>query len=218
MIYLIHGQNQVDSRRFLIRLKSGYQNIEIISGKNLTVKEFQKTLRGLSHHLFGGRSALLIEYFDGNWQVFPRKLPAGVDVILWSVKKIPLSQLRVKSFLFDQIKKPSVFKLSDAVLFKEEKQALITASQLLSTKEPTEKIIGVIARGFYLVYCAKVDSLVGSELPTFAQKKIQEQAKLWSRPSLKRALIYLLGVDLALKEGAKAEATLTTFISRAISF
>ena len=214
MIYLIHGQNQVDSRRFLVRLKSNYQNIESISGKHLAGEDLKRTLPKFSHSLFGDKSALLIEGFKGEWQIIPKKLPEGLDIILWAEDKIDLGNVKVKNFLFHAVTKANGFKLADAILFKREKEALMLAAELISTKEPNEKIIGALRRGFYLVYCAKEDTLTGTQLATFAQKKFKDQSKLWSKTALKKALIYLLWSDVALKEGAKADLVFTSFVSR----
>ena len=214
MIYLIHGQNQVDSRRFLSKLKSNYQNIESISGKHLAGEDLKRTLPKFSHSLFGDKSALLIEGFKGEWQIIPKKLPEGLDIILWAEDKIDLGNVKVKNFLFHAVTKANGFKLADAILFKREKEALMLAAELISTKEPNEKIIGALRRGFYLVYCAKEDTLTGTQLATFAQKKFKDQSKLWSKTALKKALIYLLWSDVALKEGAKADLVFTSFVSR----
>ena len=64
------------------------------------------------------------------------------------------------------------------------------------------------------MYCAKENTLTGTQLATFAQKKFKDQSKLWSKTALKKALIYLLWSDVALKEGAKADLVFTSFVSR----
>jgi len=217
MIYLIHGQNQVDSRRFLIRLKSTYQDIQQIPGKGLSDKIFKEALSRISHHLFGGKTTLLIEGFDGNWQIFPERLPDDIDLILWSDKKLEVGKGPVKNFLFDRSQKATNFKLADAILFRDEKQALVLSSQILKTKEPTEKIIGAVARGLVLAYCAKENSLQNSNLASFAREKIEDQAKLWTKAALKKALLRLLIADVALKEGAKNHLVLTSFINQVVS-
>ncbi len=214
MIYLIHGQDQVDSRRYLIRLKSSYENVEAVSGRNLGKAELEKAFQQASHHLYATKAAFLIEYFSGEWGIFPKKLPSGVDIILWADKKIDLGMVQVKNLSFDRVKKPTAFKLSDAILFRKEREALTIAAQLLAIKEPPEKIIGAIGRGLYLVYAAKSGSLQTAQLPKFAKEKILDQAGLWSKLALKKALIYLLRSDLSLKEGAKSPQVFTTLISR----
>ncbi|MDP2721086.1 MAG: hypothetical protein Q8O75_04050 [bacterium] len=218
MIYLVHGQNQVDSRRFLIRLKNGYQNIETINAKNLGEKKLQNIFRQVSHPIFKGKSALLIEHFAGNWKGFPKKTPEDFDIILWADEKIQVGPLPVKNLLFNKLQKASAFKLVDALLFKNERSAQVLLFELLFAKEPTEKIIGALARSFFLVYCAKRGSLHNINLPLFAKEKIQDQAKGWSQAGLKKTLVQLLGVDLALKEGAQAKPVLTAFISRVVSY
>ena len=217
MIYLIHGENQVDSRRFLIKLKDNYRDIQNISGKNLNSQYFKQKLVEASKPLFGGNSAFLIENFDGNWEIFPEKLPETLDLILWSNQKLMTSQAPVlKNFLFDKAIKPSAFKLSDSILFKDEKDAQIVLSKLLSAKEPTEKIIGALLRGLFLVYCAK-ESLEELQIPSFAKEKLKEQAKNWSKSQIRNVILQLLKMDLMLKEGKKTQIVFSNFISQVIS-
>ena len=216
MIYLIHGANQVDSRRFLIRFKSNYQDVQNIPGKNLSSSLLQEKLGQASHHLFGGKSAFLIENFSGDWGIFPKRLPEGLDIILWSEEKIEMGDSRVKSFLFDQQRKATAFKLADAILFKNEKEAQVLAWQLLVSKEPPEKIVGAALRGLLLAFCAK-ETLRGVSIPPFVRKKAEEQAKFWSRQNLKRAILELLRAEIALKEGRTASLVFAHLIHRVVS-
>jgi len=217
MIYLIHGANQVESRRFLIRFKGNYQDIQNIPGKNLNSSLLQEKLRIASHHLFGGKSAIVIENFSGDWKIFPKKLPEGLDIILWSEEKIEIRDSRVKSFLFDQLRRATAFKLADALLFKKEKEAQILAWQLLAAKEPPDKIVGAILRGLVVAYCAKEGPSI-SQLPFFAKQKAVEQAENWSKLALKKAILALLRADLSIKEGRAALSVFSQFISQTIYF
>ncbi len=218
MIYLIHGQNQVDSRRFLSKLKSNYQNIEHFSGKTQTSNEIKNFFSKISHPLFGSKSAVLIENFSGDWKSLPPNIPPNLDILLWSTQKILSTPNSVKNILFDKISSLTVFKLADAILYRREKEALIISAGLLDQKEKPEKIIGACARGIYLVYCAKVESLKNADLMKFARQKIEDQAKLWSKNSLRKALLQLVKLDLSLKEGLKAQPAFTLFISKTVSF
>ena len=120
--------------------------------------------------------------------------------------------------MFNRAFQASTFKLADAILFRSEKEAQIIASQLLASKEPIEKILGILNRSFYLVYCEKEKSLKGEDLHSFVQEKIVDQARMWTKSGLKKALVYLLRVDLELKEGLKTNIALPLFIGRITSF
>lgn len=218
MIYLIHGTNTVDSRRCLIALKQNYENIEIINGKKLKAGDLAKNFSQISHNLFGKNSATLIEYFNGDWKLVPEKPPKGLDLIIWADEKLRPPKVNVKNFVFNRAAQASTFKLADAILFKNEKEAQISASQLLASKEPVEKILGTLNRSFYLVYCEKEKSLKDDNLHSFVREKIKEQAKMWSKSGLKKALVHLLRADLDIKEGLKANLALPLFIGRVISF
>lgn len=218
MIYLIHGTNTVDSRRYLIAMKQNYENIETINGKKLKEEEIAKNFSQISHNLFGKNSAILIEYFNGDWKLVPEKLPRGLDLIVWSDEKVRLPKVSVKNFVFNRAFQASTFKLADAILFKNEKEAQVIASQLLASKEPVEKILGTLNRSFYMVYCEKEESLKDENLHSFVLEKIRDQARMWSKSGLKRALLHLLRVDLDVKEGLKADLALPLFIGRVASF
>jgi len=217
MIYLIHGTNSVDSRRYLITMKQNYENIETIRGKKIKTEAILKYFSQISHNLFGKNSAVLVEYFNGDWKLVPKELPKGTDLILWSEEKIRTSNIKVKNFVFNRSFQANTFKLADAILFKNEKEAQIIASQLLASKEPVEKILGTLNRSFYMVYCEKEGSLKGENLHSFVLEKIGDQAKMWTKAGLKRALVYLLRVDLDLKKGSKANTALPLFIGRIAS-
>lgn len=215
MIYLIHGTNQVDSRRFLVRLKTDYEDIQNIPGKNLNKKVLEEKLKMANQYLFGGKSAFLIENFSGDWSVFPKNLPESLDLILWASEKIEVGNKKVKSFLFDQKKKANAFRLTDAILFRDEKEAFATATQLLLEKEPTEKIVGAILRGLLLAFCAK-ENLSELPLAPFARQKVEDQAKFWSKSGLKRAILELLRADLDLKSGKSSSLVFSQLIGRLI--
>lgn len=216
MIYLIHGQNNVDSRRFLVRLKSNYQDIQEIPAKNLNQKIFSRKLKEASRPIFGGKSAVLIENFGGNWEILPANSFNDLDLILWSPQRVEEGKQKVKSFAFDQGRKATAFRLTDAILFRNEKEAQSLLLELLARKEPPEKIIGAMLRGVFLVYCAK-KSLSGVSLPSFARKKIEEQSKNWTEKALKKVTAGLLSADLALRNGESASLVFSQFISRIVS-
>jgi DNA polymerase III delta subunit len=213
MIYLIHGQNEIDSRRFLIRLKTSYQNVQNIPGKNLSRKNLESRLSETSQALFGGKTTLLIENFEGDFASLPKKLPEGVDLILWADKKLAVTPKNIKAFLFNQVIKGSVFKLADAVLLKKEREAQVMLGSLLKNKEAPEKIIGTINRGLCLVYFVKENTINKTNLSLYLRQKHIEQARYWSKLSVKRGLLQLLSSDVAIKRGNKPSHVLTNLIS-----
>ena len=214
MIYLVHGQNEVDSRRFLIRLKSGYQDLQSFQYKILDKKLLETSIKKLSQPLFGGKSAILIEGFTGNIDILPQSLPERLDIILWSNKRLDVRNKDVKSFLFDRVRRANVFKLSDAVLLRREKEAQILLTQLLYGKELPEKIIGALARGFYLIYFIKEGTINKVNLSNFIIQKHNDQATHWTIARIKKGLLQLLYADLAIKDGKKPTVVFTNLISR----
>ena len=216
MIYLIHGENIVDSRRYLLRIKSNYENTLLVKGKNLKEAAFKKILNELPKPLFGKKAAIEVEGFNGDWSIFPEVLHRDLDFILWTDSKIEKVKSEVKSQLFNKRSSANTFKLADAILYKNEREAQLTALELLNIKEPIEKILGALNRSFYLLYQEKIRSLEGENISAFVKNKLKEQAKYWGKSEIKKAVLYLLKTDLSIKEGVKTQLALQTFISRII--
>lgn len=214
MIYLIHGKNEVDSRRFLTKLKTSYNNVKTWDNKSLTKKDLDSNMRIASKELFGGKSAFLVEGFNGESEILPKLTPEGLDLILWSNKKLFITGKDLKVFLFDRITKANTFKLADAILFKQEVQAYNLLDELLSSKEPPEKIIGTINRGLCLVFLVKENTISRTNLSSYIQQKHIDQSRYWSKASVKRALVRLLKTDLAIKDGTKPNIALSNLISQ----
>ena len=218
MIYLVHGQNEVDSRRFLTKLKISYGDVREVEGKNLTKEHLERQLSESSLSLFGTKSALLIDNFSSGLDILPKQSPEGLDLIIWSNKKIPVSSKHLKSFLFDKATKANVFKLADAVLFGRERQALILLDELVQSKEAPEKIIGTLNRGLCFLYFAKEGSIAKTNLPPFIQQKHVEQARGWDEKTVKKGMAKLISADLAIKSGSKPHLVLTNLISELASW
>ncbi len=212
MIYLIHGENLVDSRRALIKLKLEYKDIQVLESKKTTEKNLEEKLRESTNLLFGGKSALLLENFSGEWKILPKDPPVEIDIILWSPKKLKPVPAGIKSLNFDTYKNLSAFKLADALLFKNEKQALEILHELLEAKEPPEKILGALTRNFSLAYAAKTqDSL---PIPEFIYEKINQQTRVWDVKQIRKAFYSLIKADLEIKEGAKSQVVLNSLIGK----
>jgi len=218
MIYLVHGQNEVDSRRFLTKLKVSYGDVREVDGKNLTKEYLERQLSESSVSLFGAKSAFLIDNFSSGLDILPKQSPEGLDLIVWSSKKIPVYSKHLKSFLFDKVVKANVFKLTDAVLSGRERQALILLDELVQSKEAPEKIIGTLNRGLCFLYFAKEGSIAKTNLPPFIQQKHVEQARGWDEKTVKKGMAKLISADLAIKSGSKPHLVLTNLISELASW
>jgi len=214
MIYLIHGRNVIDSRRFLVRLKSAYGSVEVVVGKTLTKTNFEERLQEANQYLFSGKTAFLVEDFKGVWPGLSSNLPEDVDIIFWAADKVETIPPGVKSYLFQTQIKANPFRLVDAVLFKDEKSSQELCQQLLTEKESPEKIIGLLARSFCLVYSSKDGSLDKSKTAQFLVDKLSQQSQVWKAYEIKKALVALLQADLSLKEGAKPAIVFTSLVSQ----
>jgi DNA polymerase III delta subunit len=215
VIYLIHGQNIVDSRRFLQKLKSSYSDVVALDPQGLTSKKLGRAIAEKTNSFWGDKAALLIENFGGDFSQIPDSLPENLDIILWSGEKLK-PKPKIKAVLFEDFRKSSTFKLADAILYRREREALTLLYSLLLAKTPVEKIIGAVGRNLSLALAAK-DNLLGDyDLADFVRAKTADQAKNWTKSELKRALVELIRVDVAGKEGAKPSLSFTYFISKVL--
>ena len=206
MIYLIHGEDIVSSKNFLLNLKKNYSGFDQVSLKN--VKNIAEVLPS-GKGLFSDKKLVVIENFPLRKDVqLPKKL--DYDAVLWFAETIPVPTWVDKVWYFKQNQTLSSFKLADAVAYGQEKQALAILTDLLKDPKEKEMVVGSLVRQLrMLALCLSGQSEEVSK-SQFLQGKIREQAKNWNFRKLRTALIYLLKTDLWLKQGKLSGETLLT--------
>jgi len=196
MIYLLHGQDTVSSRNFLTRLKEQYQSVTTID-----LRKSRENFEIPSQELFEQKSLLVLENSLPKQaeQLLPR---VGVDVVVW----LPDSLWAVpswvdKNLIFNLADNNSTFKLSDLVFLGQEKQALLVLEKLLINSVAAELVVGALVRQLRLITLVLEGEAGQVSKSTFLQKKVSDQAKLWSLRKIKSAALLLLKADVSIKKG-----------------
>lgn len=206
MIYLIHGEDVVSSKNFLLNLKKDYSSVDQISFKN--VKKIDEILPA-GKGLFSDKKLVVIENFPLKKEA---KLSSGLDydVLLWFAASVTVPSWVDKTWFFRQNQNVSSFRLADLVAYGQEKQALLILKDLLKQPAEREMIIGSLVRQLRLLSLALADELLEVSKSQFLQNKISDQAKNWNFRKIKAGLVYLLKADLWLKQGRLSSETLLT--------
>lgn len=206
MIYLIHGEDLVSSKNFLLKLKTNYTSIDNISLKN--VKNLNQVLPS-GNGLFSEKKLVILENFPLKKEI---KLPQNLDydTVLWFEESIDPPNWVNKIWYFKQNQANTSFKLIDYIAYGQEKQALMTLKEVLFYPKEREMIIGSLVRLMRLLVFSKNGELAKVTTSKFLQEKTVDQAKGWDLRKIRAGLMYLLKTDLWLKQGKLSPENLFT--------
>ncbi|MCL5411313.1 MAG: hypothetical protein M1150_01040 [Patescibacteria group bacterium] len=200
MLTIIHGNNLLASRKYLLDLKSKFEGeVETVNGRDLTLKALEEILS--RSPLFSEKKILIIEYFPKEL-ILKKVIDVSsnkIDVIIWVDKRVETKLPKAKILEFKELTEENTFKLAELVGFKNQKLALKLLEKLLSEKSPPEFIVASLERELRLLMAAKEDALTGSKVHPFVIKKMKERAKSWEVEEIKKALEDLVVLDLNLK-------------------
>lgn len=203
-ILILHGENQVDSRRRLRELidhsiKKGL-NIINIDGPNINKTDFLTIARSPS--LLLGTDLLVVEGFFKNKkateilnEVADRQNEISTSCLFWEDRTVPVSKIPKKSFIksekFDIPK--LIFTLVDLVTPQTKKQA-IRLFQDRKLRDNCDYFLIMLARQVKYMIWLKEDPDQAS-LPVWQKKKIQIQANKFTSKSLRKLHTDLLDLD-----------------------
>ena len=196
MIYLLHGQDTVSSRNFLLRLKGQYQTTIVID-----LKKSKGNFELPTDSLFEQKTLLILENSlpKNADELLPK---VSFDVAIWLPESIETVPKWVdKDLLFKLSENSSTFKLADLIFLGQEKQALLVLESLFLNNTASELIIGTLVRQLRLVNLVLEGETEKVSKSSFVQKKASDQAKNWSLRKAKSAGLFLLRADLSLKKG-----------------
>lgn len=211
MIYLLHGDNLLASRNFLLKLKKDYPEV-----KNLNVKNLSE-LRELAsfNSLFAPKELIIIEGYKEDLLEKIKEIGSKSDIAVWVDKKIKNIPPYVKALEFKETYKGNVFKLADFVAEKNLARALLLLEELASEKTPFEIIVATLVRQFnFLLIYLDEKTFAG---PDFAKEKIKKYSQNWQLEEVMGALKNLLILDQKLKIGkVESKIGLTQFLLKII--
>ncbi|OGG02439.1 hypothetical protein A2Z33_05265 [Candidatus Gottesmanbacteria bacterium RBG_16_52_11] len=211
MLTLIHGDNTEASRRELNRIRTGYREIRMLSGKALTSRDLIQAAD--SGSLFGGKSAVVIENFltknpaksklTAELLDFLVRVAERSDIILWEEKEIPKSTVsRLSPKLTERLIKhpPALFAFLDALAPGKPNALLVSYGRVLE-KEASELVHAMILRRIRQLIMIK-DGIKPRETASWQENRLTMQAKLFTMEQLIRLHKSLTMNEFSVKSGA----------------
>lgn len=205
---IIHGDNQVESRRFLVEQTSQarLKDKEIIrfEGKKINLEQFQQALEAQT--LLGKEKLVIVE------NLLVKSPPISIityliksqpkNLIIWEGKEIgvtKIKKLKAKARLFKL--PPIIFKFLDSFLPRNNRQALKLLKQTID-QSSVENVFYMLARQIrYLIIANQLDREGLTGLHPFQQQKINAQAKKFKLSQLLTFHRKLLYIDWQQKTG-----------------
>jgi hypothetical protein len=187
MITILHGEDQVNSRRELEKIISSFKGEVVRLEKDFNLTDlYQK----ISHSLFGKTLVVIENYLSGRRKI---EIEAGdADIIFWEPKEVPKAVIGANKAI--EFKVPSlIWKFCDALKPTNGKYLVPLFRETLKTAD-AEFIFAMIVRQFRLM-------LSPDGLPSWQLGKIQSQAKVFGGEHLKLIYNKLLTIDYDLKSG-----------------
>jgi DNA polymerase III delta subunit len=205
MIYLLHGGDQVSSRKKLEKIRSGYDrsNIEVFNAKDIDYPVFALQFSTIS--MFDNKRLIVVE-----GKIDPSQLDLGkiassqndVDLLIWID-----SQLRSNDSLVTQVtkyagtvelyeEKPDIviFPFLDAVAKRNRIAAMKEYSSLLESDQDPIYIHTMLVWQFRML-------LAPEKASGFVKKKVAEFSRNFSFDELRKIYYLLLQIEIQLKTG-----------------
>ncbi len=204
---IIHGDNQVDSRQFLIdqinQAKAKKKEVIRLEGKGLELEKLRQALEERS--LLGTEKLVILENFfksSPDSVVNYLKKAQSPNLIIWESKEISkskINQFKTKSQLFKL--PPIIFNFLDSLLPGNSRRSLSLLKKAVA-QSSAESVFYMLARQVrYLIIANQLGKKGLAGLHPFQQQKIATQAKKFELGQLLTLHRQLLYIDWQQKTG-----------------
>lgn len=216
MITIIHGDDLVSSRKFLVEQKNSLQNTTTLNGDELTLEKLVEAFEGSS--LFSDEKNIFIE------NLFSKKRSKeleeildyiskknDIDLFIWEKTDLSKSQLstfpKAKTFLFKIPK--NIFSFLDNISPKNNNN-ILNFHKVLETNDP-DIIFYMLIRQFRLLLAVSgtssnsIDEM--QRLSPWQRNNLERQSKKFSLSELRDAYNKLYKLDLNIKTGVSSNLT-----------
>lgn len=209
MIYVLHGENALESYNRLNQITSQYPLHEVINQEADKIEDLLNNLT--TKDLLGGKKLIIARNFIAKNKLKPQQIKEYDDLnilILWEDKEISKNI----SVSYAKIAKVEVFKLPSTIFYFLDSitgPAAYTIKLLnkIADKESTMLIWHILNR-IYLLAIAKLkvdqetaNKLNGKVLPAWQWQKIYDQAKKIDEKKLNGLFTATLKIDYLVKTG-----------------
>lgn len=216
MIYIFHGENQIELRNELKKL-SASRNTPLIEHKSTDISASNLAIEYLSVDIFGGVLAITLDVtkdknfdFKGFTEKVKEKQSSNL-LMFYSYQILEKSHPLLKQVTtlkanvreFHPAEKTNIFAFTDALFEKRKKDAYLELSKLLAKNEDEFEIYNMIVFGIRNISLAKFSSKAFSKLHPFVQQKTTKLAAKFSEEKIKKLYKTLYLYDLEIKTGKR---------------
>ncbi len=233
MIYIIHGENQVASRKEALRIakENGSQLIEM---RSIESSPSEVASKFFSSDLFGGSLSFIFNITkDKNFdykglieRLNAVNLESVNKLIFYSTATIEKSNPVLKScqdlkatvLEFKEVERQNVFGFIDTLMDKQRKPAYNKLGELLEGREDEFEILSMISFGLRNMAYFHFSSPSFKKLHPFVQQKTTKQAKNFTKEKVASLYENLYQYDLDVKTGVKnPDMVLSLIIEKFVS-
>lgn len=189
MITILHGEDQLNSRRELEKIISSFDGEVIRFDKSFDPTDFYQAVNSLL-----GDSLIVVENYLSSTKKIDLSLE-NIEIVFWDGKELSKTIInQFKSPRVQEFKVPQlVWKFCDSLKPTNGKYLIKLFRETLKTAE-AEFIFAMIIRQFRMM-------LKPQGLPAWQATKISSQAKIFGEKQLKTIYSELLTIDHELKQG-----------------
>ncbi len=217
MIYIVHGENQIASRKEALRIASS-EGASVVEMRSVDHDVSQVAGKFFSSDLFSSKISLifnmtkdknfdykeLIQRFlttesNNNFIFYSSALIEKSNPVLKAVGELKAS---MREFKDDQ--KQSVFALIDALMEKKRKDSYNRLGELLDANEDEFEILSMMVFGLRNLALFHFEAPSFSKLHPFVQQKTTKQAKNFSKTEIVDLYENLYTFDLETKTGKRS--------------
>lgn len=210
MLYILHGEDTVSSRKKMSELLAGKLNVSRLDGKKASVGEIE--MATISDNMFADGQTVVIEQFSkikSNEKLTEILSQAqkdeNLDIVLWdeadlSAKIRSFKSAKIFLFTFPKV----YFKFMDNLLPNSSPLTLKTLREVLQTYEAEQILYSIIKRLRQLLILKSDNYHEFSEfskMQDWQLSKLRQQASKWSEAELKNAFIEYTLLDEKIKTG-----------------
>ncbi len=199
MIYIVHGKDLSKSR---ILIQNQQKKLGVESRVEFNITEVTPEAlyeKSCSNDLFGNPPFIVLDVTNAgrlnldNFIEKMEKIPETTTIIILSGKSLSKTnvfiknsqRLKAKLNVNEIIPQSNVFRLVDAIFYKQREKSYSELSKLLNDQVSPFEIFSLIFYGLRTVASAKFDSPSYKKMHDFVKRKSQSQAKLFSEAQVK---------------------------------
>ncbi len=207
MIYLLHGDDTVASRKYLTELTEGL-TVTTFDGKSLTIPTLEEAIS--SGGLFGEAKAVVVEGLIAknpkkkDIVTFLNNHDVQIVLVFWEEKKVlktsfaSLKKATVKDFLL-----PSYyFQFLDNFAPSNKKSSFLLYQKLLANYAPEQLLFSLLKRVRLLAILSSGGNTTElSKMSSWQMNNLQKQVRMWKKDSLLGVYEALKQTEIKLKTG-----------------